>query len=679
MIEVELPDGRVVEFPDGTDQKTMRDALNRLAMRERIAAAKSGGLSISPERAAAQSAIDLPVEQDLRDPGAVRAALAGASQGATLGFGDEILGGISAGAGAMGDALSLNFSGMGDRMAQTYADTRDAARDEYNNAKFARPKTTMAGEVAGGAVSLAAPGGAIVKSGTGLAARAGLGAASGAASGAVYGFGSGEGGFANRAEEAAKTAAFGALGGAAAPVVISGLGAAKNAVVNPLLNMLNIPSEQRTSAAILKLLRRSGMSVDDADAAIRAAATDGQDVFRLVDAIGAPGQRFLSGIARQPGDTARKEITDFLMERQGGQGDRLTRFMAEALDAKDTAAAREASMVAARNATANSAYDAARKGASAVDVRGAISVIDDRLGPMSGMGVAGDGIDKRLAGFRDRLAAPAANLPKGTTAVELSDFNRVLGVKQDLGDAIGEAVRAGRGNEARELMKLQSELDAALEAASPDYRAANDGFAKASADIRAIDSGKAAASGRVRAEDTAANFAGLSPEGKSAFRVGYSDPLIAKIDAAAMPANKARPLTSGKTAKDLETLAVDADLAKRRLARENTMFETGSVALGGSRTADNMADIADVQGASNSVIGNLLFGNWGAAGRQIADKAVAASTGASPATRELIARALLSSDPRAAVAPAIRKAKQLEGPRQAIEAIIRSGAIIVPQ
>jgi hypothetical protein len=56
MIEVELPDGRVLEFPEGTDQSTMRQAISKLMMRDRIAAAKSGTLQMQPgsaERAAA--------------------------------------------------------------------------------------------------------------------------------------------------------------------------------------------------------------------------------------------------------------------------------------------------------------------------------------------------------------------------------------------------------------------------------------------------------------------------------------------------------------------------------------------------------------------------------------------------------------------------------------------------
>lgn len=651
------------------------DQVNRQAMKERIEAAKSGTLQMTPEATARQAAIDMPVEQDLRDPGAMRAMLAGGSRGATFGFADEILGGVNAAAGAVGDAVTGNFSGMGTRMADNYAKMRDDVRSEYDNASFARPKTTTAAEIAGGMVPAVSGLGLTAKAGASLAGRAGLGAATGALEGLLYGFGTGEGGAGNRMTEAAKMAAIGGLGGAAAPLAIAGVGAAKNAVVNPIMSALNMPSDLNASRAIQKLLKRAGMSADDAQRAISEAANEGQDVFRLSDALGSTGQRALSGIARQPGDTARREISDFLLERQAGQSDRLTGFVANALEAPDTAAQRVASLTEARAAAAEPAYRAARNGAAPVDVRGALDVIDDRLGPMAGMGVTGDGIDSTLSTFRGRLAAPDAKLPSGTSAVEMSDFSRVLGVKQDLGDQIGAAVRAGRNNEARELMKLQAALDDALETASPAYRTANDEFAKASRAIDAVDSGKAAVSGRVRAEDTATAWSKMTPEQRSAFRAGYADPMIARIESAAEGANKARPLSSGKTAADMQTMAVDPGLIQRQIKRENTMFETGNAALGGSKTADNLADAKDMSAFSSSPIWNLLTANWGAAGRQLVDRAASAATGSNPATRELIARALLSQSPTVAVAPALKRAAMLETPRKVIEALVRSGTL----
>lgn len=56
MIEIELPDGRVLEFPAGTDQPTMKRAIDGLMMRERVAAAKVGRLEMQPGSAEAAAA-----------------------------------------------------------------------------------------------------------------------------------------------------------------------------------------------------------------------------------------------------------------------------------------------------------------------------------------------------------------------------------------------------------------------------------------------------------------------------------------------------------------------------------------------------------------------------------------------------------------------------------------------
>lgn len=56
MIEIELPDGRILEFPEGTDQSTMRQAISKLMMRDRIAAARAGTLQMQPGSAEAAAA-----------------------------------------------------------------------------------------------------------------------------------------------------------------------------------------------------------------------------------------------------------------------------------------------------------------------------------------------------------------------------------------------------------------------------------------------------------------------------------------------------------------------------------------------------------------------------------------------------------------------------------------------
>ena len=372
----------------------------------------------------------------------------------------------------------------------------------------------------------------------------------GAAEGALYGTGAGEGTLAERLPGAAVGAGVGAGVGLAAPYVVGALGAGYNAVKDPMLAALNVGNTNRASRAVGKVLNRSGKTMDDVLAEMRQAGREGQPEFVLADATGHAGQRALSGQARRPGD-ARQEIIDFLERRQAGQGDRVGAMLSDALDAPDSAAARRAALEAERTATGNVNYSAARGNAAPVDVRNVIARIDDRIGPMQGSGVVGDGIDAKLAKYRSRLAAKPNSLAPGETSRELSDFDRVLLLKQDIQDDYGAAARAGRNNEARELKNILSELDTALEAASPAYRGANDTFAAQSRVIDAIDTGTAATKPRVRASDSVPAFNAMTPEQQAAYKAGYADPLLAKIENAAPGVNKARDLTRPKVETEL--------------------------------------------------------------------------------------------------------------------------------
>lgn len=215
-ITAELADGTRLEFPDGTDpaviQSTVKNVIaqrggapqataadtRRSAMLANIDAAKAGALSMSPARAAGQAEIDQNAETVMRDPGALSTALLGATQGATFGFGDEM-------AAALASAMS---SGM------TYDQALAFVRDQQQAAEAARPGLSLATEIGG---ALAVPMGAMKSTGK-LGMDMLRGAGAGGALSALYGFGSGEGGAANRVDNATSSGMWGAGIGAAIPV-----------------------------------------------------------------------------------------------------------------------------------------------------------------------------------------------------------------------------------------------------------------------------------------------------------------------------------------------------------------------------------------------------------------------------------------------------------------------------
>lgn len=505
------------------------------------------------------------------------------------------------------------------------------------------------------------------------------GAGIGGAEGTLWGALTGEGGAENRALNAGKNALVGAGVGLAAPPVIGaatwGARKAGDLIGGGFDALVNRANSGRANRSVIEMLKKAGLSVDDVADDVTRAAQEGQPEYRLMDAAGVPGQRRASGVVRAGGDGA-TEIADFLRQRQIDQADRVTGFIDDAFGTGGTTAAKtREGLTAARGAAADVAYDAARGNAAPVDIRGALAVIDDRIGGMSGSGVSGDGIDGTMAGFRARLAAqPGGPKFPGSASVELSDFNRVLGVKQDVQDAIGAAVRAGRNNEARELGKLVKALDAALEASSDMYRTANDEFAKASRVIGAVDDGAAMAA-RGRHADTIPAFQAMTPEQQAAARVGYGDNVLSAIERnKAVTANKAREFSSTKRAAEANAMALDPQLFGSRIGRENVMWETQNRALGGSRTADNLADVADVGMVADMgrAAKDALTGRIGAALGTVAAKAGPVISGQNEATRSLIAKMLMSGDPKAALAQALRQETTSQGRRRIVEAMTRA-------
>lgn len=660
-----------------------------------LANLKAGKLTVSPDAAATQNAYDTanmgPLNDAANPPmGRMDALGRGALQGLTFGFGDEAVAAIR----------PWLHSG------ETYDSALTDQRAGLDKARTDHPGYAYGGEIAGSIAPGALAGGAWAAGAKNLPGMFGRGAAVGAGQGAAYGFGAGEGGLASRVGSAAAGAVVGGALGGGLPVVGKALQIGARVVANPTMSALNIASPTAASRGVAKALARSGKSADEIQAMIDAAGREGQLAFTMADALGPSGQSILSGAARTPG-AAKQEVVDFLLKRQDGQAKRLGGFVADALEAPDTAAQRTAALTRARSDAADIAYGAIRadgttsvprgtgvsvglpgqrgttistatRGSGPVDVRDALGVIDSRIGGMQGSGITGDGIDATLAKYRGRLAAPDRKLPDGVSSFELSDFNRVLGVKQDLNDEIGAALRSGQKNRARELGKLHSALDAALEGASPAYRQANDQFAAASRVIDQIDAGKAATSIRSRAADTTDAFTALTPEQQAAFRSGYSDPVLAKIENAAPGVNKARPILNDGTMQDLGMMAKDPSLLARQVGREHTMFETSARALGGSKTADNLGDIADVQGLDIPLLLNL-FTRPKTAAIQFVGKAASAIDGRGEATRALLAKALLSHDVQAALAPAAKASTAANGRIGIISTLLRQAGVSLPQ
>lgn len=432
----------------------------------------------------------------------------------------------------------------------------------------------------------------------------------------------------------------GALVGGAAGAVARPVMALGGSLLNSIGGMVGIGNQGRARTAVAEALARSGKSADDVVDDLTRAAADGQDVYTVADSLGNPGQRMLSGIVRSPGDE-RAAVVEALQRRQAGQGRRLQMALEEGFGAPQTAAQTEAALTALRSADANVNYGAARQAAGAVDPTAAIAKADDFLGTGGSLpltNIADDSVEGTVRRAR-------AMLTDGQNIV--SDFDTAFRTKVELDSMIERANPTVQ----RQLIPIRNELDKALESASGPYQAARDTFRRQSQDIEAANIGRQAArAGRV--EDNLDTFAQLArPEQQAAFRAGYVDPQIAAIQNTAGPmTNRARPLITDATQAEFPVFAQPgkAPQLMDRIAREQTMFETASSALGGSKTADNLADMMDVQSFDPSMLGALASGGIKGAAIQGLTRAVQGVAGRNTQTRDLIAKALMTSSPQAA-------------------------------
>lgn len=545
-----------------------------------------------------------------------------AAQGMTFGFADEILAGMAT------PVEMVKRGTLNPVKAYQYAKAREDIQlaDARKNQGFGGYLAEGAGGLVGGVGALRAL--PALPAAAPLAARVGRVAAEGAAIGGLTGAGEASG--AGDRASGAMTGA--AIGGAAGPL-IQGAAAGAGALIRPVASAargwMNPEGYARTQLA--QALQRSGRTAPDVAADVMTAQADNQGGYMVADALGNPGQRLASVVARNPG-AGRTALVEALNDRQAGQSRRVARFLSEGFDAPRTAAQETAARTAARRAEADTLYGAARQQAGSVNVAPALTAADDFLRPVP-VNPGSDIAENSVAGAVRRARGFLAD----DNGSQVTDFQRALYAKQEL-DAM---IEGAEPSVQRALIPIRNALDDSLANASQPYAAARDAYRAASQGIDAVEEGGNMFM-RGRTEDTIPRFAAMSPDEQAAARVGYADPAIERVQGAAQGVNTARPFTSSAYQDEFAAMAAPGrgDQLARRLGRENAMFETRNQATQGSRTADNLADSADT-GIDPSIITNLLSGNWMGAARNLGARVGANISGNTEATRNALAQLLM--------------------------------------
>jgi hypothetical protein len=547
-------------------------------------------------------------------------------------------------------------------------------RSQEQAAQEANPNLFTAGEIGGAAATALTYGRRLMPAMAlrGLMGASLAGARVGALEGLGYGFLSGEGGAGERAKNAAQ---FGLLGAGVGSVVPAATAlatwagqAGKDVVLGVPDYLRNTARQSRANRALAKTLAASGRSVDDVDAALQQAAREGQPEFRAMDALGISGQRRASAVARSGGDGA-TEMREFLDARQAGQPERVASALEDAYDLRgSTARAAREALEQGRKESADIAFGGIRATGNPVDVRPVLSALDEKIAPYDRANISSP-VVKRLKKLRKQLAGQGAD-----GSYELSDFDKVFTIRKELKDAISEAYSQGKSEMGRALKDVRIAMDEALSASSDEYADAMRRYATASRTIDAVQSGREMARPGSRAADSARAFSGMTGDQQAAARAGYGDAALARVEASAGGANRARPLTSPKAREEAAAMAVDNDVFQRRIGREMDMFETRNIAAGGSRTADNLADMQDLAGYDLTPLANVATGNYGVAAGQVVGQLRDVLTGMNDSTRKLITDALMAGD-MSAFRNALAQVERVEARQQVMNIIARAGLL----
>lgn len=537
-----------LKFPDTMNQTEIESAILERQLSQQLAESRRIGQEFEPTR--------------------TEAALRGASQGLTLGFGDE----LSAATGAV-------FGGGGEgTFSERYRRLRDAERGQQRLARERFPGTTIAAEIGGGLLTGGAGAGRAAAGQTlrqAVPRLAGVGAAEGGAIGAGLSeddLTRGEvGGFAG---DVATGAATGAALGAALPAAGAGL--------RRIFRRAGPVSREAREAQAARQVR-DDMAADNLTVQQAEQALAENPNLVLAD-LGENLQQRLGALAQQPGTTAQR-ARELLEQRNIDQLDRLRPQFEEALGGQGVLDAIQASVDRTR-AQAAPLYDTAY----ATELRGTA-----RLQELMGRPAARTALRQARQMARDE----GVDVTSRASNVRLMDY-----VQRALRDQEGTAARAGNSNLARVRGRLRGSILQEVDRQVPEFAAARRIAADEFGNRDALELGN-----RVFTEVTPAlrqQVNDMAASEREHFRIGVFQKVIDMLGRKVETANLVQDFRKPKIREAME-IAFDNPALFREFQRtigdERQMFETMRKALQGSPTASRqafggIADTAELAGSA---------------------------------------------------------------------------------
>lgn len=498
-------------------------------------------------------------------------------QGLSFGWGDEA-------ASALKATVVSPFSDQ--TWGEVYRDQLETERANLAATRSAHPILSTVTEIGGAAATGTGVGQQVAKTGGNFLSRIPKLAqlfGMGAAGGAIYGAGSSEEG-----ERTEGAAIGGALGGATVPVGVAAGHVGKSLwtkLVQPAARVaLNSPRTQ----AVRNVLQ--ALEADDImpDEAFRRLQELGPDAV-LAD-LGENMSATARGAAGKLG-RAKTIASSFLTGRQQGQSSRLFNsiFESQGADAVDIGDFRRGflNFMTSRQSAAAPLYEEAMQ--SPLQMTDTLKAILNR------------------PAMRDALRQATTFMQNEGGGV--SHMRLIQYAKEALDDRIGSAIQSGNRNEARILTRLKNQLLEEVDAQVPSYQQARAMFAGEAQLRDAADMGRglftSTGSMRSAADVDSIELAleNMAKSEKDAFRIGVVRGLIDAVETSPNTRNVAQQLIRSPRSRQVLRLAFDSEESFERFLNtaqaESTFSQTTNKVLSGSRTAEFMQDIQNVdRGAS---------------------------------------------------------------------------------
>jgi hypothetical protein len=613
-ITVSGPGGVSIEFPDGTDEVTIRNVMSKAV----------GAQPAQPKT------------------GTLEALGRGALQGATFGLSDEIY------AGGMGAYKSITGQGtFSDTYNRELADVRAA----NTKAKQDAPIAYIGGEVAGGfALPAGVIGGAAragkVAAEAGRLSRTAKGAAVGAGYGAAYGFGEGEGGdgtlleqAGNRALNALPSALGGAVVGAAAPTVVDVGSAVVKGLTNPIRAAVN-PVRTGTAKVAEALMRDAppGMPIDQvvqrAGQRLEAAQAVKPDAM-LADVGGQNTRDLLRAASNMPSQGAER-LRKTLDRRQSFQWSRIERDVAETLSDGNQFARALGDLTENLKSVGQEEFSKAY--AQPFNIG------------------AGSDLARFITerGYVRRLLEKADESIQGMTGespAKLSPWELLHRVKMEMDREIGRLKTGQQDAKAnwtlRDLTQLKREMVDLMGRANPQFRVAMERYGDEAGLKTALERGADEFKG-ARAEEIRDALSKMTGPERAMYRMGAARSMFQDLERGNVTRDRTENLfSSPDIQKKLGALFPDQASRRdfqRRLVIEAKMADTRKAVQGNSTTAKQLAqgEEAGQPVAALNAVANMGAGRFAPAMAYLS-RQVQAFSGMTPAVADRVIQSLMEN------------------------------------